>query len=685
MRNLKIIFGLFAISLLAIIITGVVLNYIGIEHGSLLIKIGSIFILVNLTLYLIVLIFSVLRNIMDVLSEKRQRAIGSKFRTRLVISFLGLVLIPSIFLFILSYQLINNSIDTWFSLEVQKPVYDSMDIAKNYYLQERQNTLRLAKIFSANPALIERDDIKDNESGNFSVYMLNMPDGSYIVNEAFKGKPGTDIVSSEEGDVIRAAAPVIAGDRIVSVVVVETVIPHDLVGKMEQIRMAFNDYLQIKLRQRPIRIVYFLMLTIATLMIIFLALWVSLRIAKGITVPIKHLASATERVASGDLDFRIDFRRDDEIGMLINSFNSMLEEIKSKRESLEKAYGEAERRRLSMEVILENIRSGVIFFNASHNVETVNNAALELLSIDRKSLLGLNFIKLLKRLKSERLFDMAKRLIENRTGSIKEDIRTYIDGRPMDFRVYITVMNDSHGKFMGTLVVFDNLTDVVMEQRVRAWQEVARRIAHEIKNPLTPIILSAERLKRKWEERSTDFADVLNKSTKIIITEGNRLKSLINEFSKFGKMPKINPQPTDIASMIEDVVELYSNSKNAEIITQIDGDLPQVEIDRQQMKMVLINMIDNAVQADADKIWISARYNDKTDSISLEIADNGRGISVEDKNKIFEPYFSTRKDGTGLGLAIANNIILSHRGYIIVKDNIPKGSQFIINLPVNHG
>jgi two-component system nitrogen regulation sensor histidine kinase NtrY len=468
-------------------------------------------------------------------------------------------------------------------------------------------------------------------------------------------------------------------------VVVETVIPHDLVGKMEQIRMAFNDYLQIKLRQRPIRIVYFLMLTIATLMIIFLALWVSLRIAKGITVPIKHLASATERVASGDLDFRIDFRRDDEIGMLINSFNSMLEEIKSKRESLEKAYGEAERRRLSMEVILENIRSGVIFFNASHNVETVNNAALELLSIDRKSLLGLNFIKLLKRLKSERLFDMAKRLIENRTGSIKEDIRTYIDGRPMDFRVYITVMNDSHGKFMGTLVVFDNLTDVVMEQRVRAWQEVARRIAHEIKNPLTPIILSAERLKRKWEERSTDFADVLNKSTKIIITEGNRLKSLINEFSKFGKMPKINPQPTDIASMIEDVVELYSNSKNAEIITQIDGDLPQVEIDRQQMKMVLINMIDNAVQADADKIWISARYNDKTDSISLEIADNGRGISVEDKNKIFEPYFSTRKDGTGLGLAIANNIILSHRGYIIVKDNIPKGSQFIINLPVNHG
>jgi len=684
MKNLKIIFGLFAISLLAIIITGVVLNYIGIEHGSLLIKIGSIFILVNLTLYLIILVFSVLRNIMDVLSEKRQRAIGSKFRTKLVISFLGLVLIPSILLFILSYQLINNSIDTWFSLEVQKPVYDSMDIAKNYYLKERQNTLKLAEIFSSNPALIEREDIKNSESGNFSVYMLSMPDGSYIVNEAFKGNPGTDIVSSKEGDVVRAAVPVFIGDRIESVVVVETVIPHDLVRKMEQIRMAFNDYLQIKLRQRPIRIVYFLMLTIATLMIIFLALWVSLRIAKGITVPIKHLASATERVAKGDLDFRIDLKRDDEIGMLIDSFNSMLEEIRSKRQSLEKAYGEAERRRLSMEVILENIRSGVIFFNASHNIETANNAALELLGIDRESLLGLNFIKLLKRLKSDKLFSMAKRLIENRSGSIKEDIRTYIDGRPMDFRVYITVMNDSQGEFMGTLVVFDNLTDVVMEQRVRAWQEVARRIAHEIKNPLTPIILSAERLKKKWDEGAPDFAEVLNKCTRIITTEGNSLKSLVNEFSKFGKMPKINPQPTDIASMIEDVVELYSNSKNTEIITQIDGDIPQIEVDRQQMKMVLINMIDNAVQADADKIWISARYNDKTNSINLKITDNGKGISVEDKNRIFEPYFSTRKDGTGLGLAIANNIVLSHRGYIIVKDNTPRGAQFIINLPVSH-
>jgi len=684
MKNLKVIFGLFAISLIAIIITGIVLNYIGIEHGSLLIKIGSIFILVNLSLYLMVLIVSVFRNIMQVLSEKRQRATGAKFRTRLVISFLGLVLIPSVLLFILSYQLINNSIGTWFSLEIQKPVYDSMDIAKKLYIREREHALRLARIFAMSPASVQRDTGHDR-SEDFSVYILNLPDGSYIVNEAFKGISATDIVSSDRGDVVRAAAPVFSDNKITSVVVVETVIPSDMVRRMEQIRMAFNDYLQIKERQRPIRIVYFLMLTIATLIIIFLTLWVSLRIAKGITVPIKHLASATERVAGGDLDFRIEFSRDDEIGMLIESFNSMLDEIKSKRQSLEKAYGEAEQRRLSMEVILESIRSGVIFFNADNHVETANNAALELLSIDRQSLVGLSFLKLLKRLKSDKLFDMAKRLIENRAGSIKEDIRTYIDGRPMDFRIYITVMNDSQGRFMGTLVVFDNLTDVVMQQRISAWQEVARRIAHEIKNPLTPIILAAERLKRKWEEGSVDFHKVLNKSTKIIITEGNRLKSLINEFSKFGKMPRINPQPVDIGPMIDEVVDLYSDSRGIDIEIRIDNATPQVEMDRQQMKMVLINMIDNAIQAEADRIWISARFDQQTESISLEVCDNGRGIDMDDRDRIFEPYFSTRKDGTGLGLAIANNIVLSHRGYITVREGNGGGTCFCINLPLRQG
>jgi two-component system nitrogen regulation sensor histidine kinase NtrY len=277
---------------------------------------------------------------------------------------------------------------------------------------------------------------------------------------------------------------------------------------------------------------------------------------------------------------------------------------------------------------------------------------------------------------------MTRRLSEKGSGSAEKEIHVYIGGRPMDLRVYMALLKDSNDNYTGTLAVFDNLTEIVMAQRALAWQEVAKRIAHEIKNPLTPIRLSAERLLKKWNEHADDFGEILSRSTKTIVSEVNSLRSLVDEFSRFGKMPKITLEATNIRSLIHEVMELYNDLRDVDISVTFNADIPDIEIDKKQIKMALINLIDNAVQARTDRIALSVIYNPSFDLIRIEIADEGVGIREEDRDKLFFPYFSTKKEGTGLGLAIVNSIISKHRGYIRVQDNDPKGTRFIIELPV---
>lgn len=682
MKNLKTLLGLFILSFIAFIITGAVMNNLGIEHGSLLIKIGFIFITVNVVLYLILLIFFVGRNLLHLYTEKKRKTIGSKFRTKLVASFLGLVLIPSALLFFLSNELINNSIDTWFSLEVQKPIYDSMDIAKTMYYKERRFAANYAELLASSKDLFNRTQINNPVADDFRSYLLNETDGSDLVDQAFRGTAGTDILSSDQGDIIRAASPFTEDGKITSVVMVETLIPMEVVTKLESIQDSFHQYVQTKVRQNPVRFLYFLMLTIATMLVIFMALWASIRIAKGITVPIQSLAEATETVAHGNLDFRIALKRDDEIGLLINSFNKMLDDLQDGKQSLEKAYRESDRRRLSMETILESINTGVIFFDRSGKVMTLNNAACSMLNVKRSSIEGKGHKDLMNTLQSSELGSMVKRLTEKGFGSVEKELHIYINGRPMDLRVYITIIKDSEEKLVGTLVVFDNLTEIIMAQRALAWQEVAKRIAHEIKNPLTPIRLSAERLLKKWNNKADDFESVLIRSTKTIVHEVNSLRSLVDEFSRFGKMPKIVLEPINIKTIINEVTELYNDLKGIEIISSVNENIPEIEVDKKQIKMALINLIDNAIQAKTEKIWLSVFHNIDFDLIRIEVTDDGSGIKEEDKDKLFFPYFSTKKEGTGLGLAIVNSIISKHRGYIRVQDNEPRGTRFIIELPV---
>jgi len=676
MKNLKILLGIFIFGILTIVITGIVISRLGIEHGPLLIKIGVIFIGVNIVLYLLFLISILIRNLINLYTEKRQKIIGSKFRTKLVVAFVGLTLIPSSLLFILSNQLINSSIDKWFSLEVQRPINESMDIAKSFYSREVKNIKEYAVFLSNN-----RNLSKINKQDNYRIYFYKDPGESEFLKNVMKGSPDTEIVSTDKGDIIRAAAPVRDGDKVSEIVVVETIFPKDVVDKLESVRKAYNEYHEIERQQRPIKFLYFFILTIATLLIISLALWVALRIAKEITIPIRTLAEATNTIAQGNLDLRIDLKRDDEIGILVNSFNKMVSELKEGKLSLEQAYKESDRRRLSIEAILENIDTGVIFFERSGRIAALNNAACSMLDTPRESIIGKSHNILLEKLKSEELNSMIKKLGEKDFKSTKGDIHTYINGKPVTMSIYITVLKDSKGSNMGILTVFNDLTDIITAQKAIAWQEVAKRIAHEIKNPLTPIKLSAERLLKKWDEKAKDFEDVFQRSMKTIIKETQGLRNLVDEFSRFGIMPKINLQPTNIRSIIEDVLSLYNDMKNLKIITSLE-DTPEIYVDREQLKRALINLIDNAIQAKTERIWLNTTYDPLLEVLRIEISDEGIGIKEEEKDKLFLPYFSTKKDGTGLGLAIVSTIISKHRGYIRVKDNEPRGTRFIIELPV---
>jgi len=677
MKNLKILFGIVIFGILTIVITGIVINRLGMEHGPLLIKIGAIFIGVNIILYLLFLISILIRNLINLYAEKRQKIIGSKFRTRLVVAFVGLTLIPSSLLFILSNQLINSSIDKWFSLEVQRPINESMDIAKSFYSRELKNIREYAVFLSTNRNLAQIN----RQQNDYKIYFYKDPGESEFLKNAMQGTPDTEIVSTDKGDIIRAAAPVRDGEKILEIIVVETIFLKDVVDKLESVRKAYNEYHEVERQQRPIKFLYFFILTIAALLIISLALWVALRIAKEITIPIRTLVEATNTIARGNLDLRIELKREDEIGILINSFNKMVSELKEGKLSLEEAYKESDRRRLSMEAILENIDTGVIFFERSGRIAALNNAACSMLDTPKESIIGRSHNILLEKLKSDDLNSMIKKLVDKDFKYTKGDIHTYINGKPVIVNVYITVLKDSKGSTIGILTVFNDLTDIITAQKAIAWQEVAKRIAHEIKNPLTPIKLSAERLLKKWDEKAKDFEEVFQRSMKTIIKEAQGLRNLVDEFSRFGTMPKINLQPANIRLIIEEVLLLYTDMKDLKIITSLE-DTREIYVDREQLKRALINLIDNAIQAKTERIWLNTTYDSLLEVLRIEVSDEGIGIKEEEKDKLFLPYFSTKKDGTGLGLAIVSTIISKHRGYIRVKDNEPKGTRFIIELPV---
>ena len=678
MKSFKFTFFTAATAVLIIFIFGIELHYMRLENVSFSTKL-LLFVLLNLNLIaLFTLIFFVGKNLFKIYLERKEKVAGSKFKTRFVVIIVIMTLIPSAFLFVVSSGVVTNYIDRWFDPQIKQPLNLSIELAKSAYDMQRQQTFQYAKAISSGNNLPE----------HYKVYILyKMPDdASETVKAGFDGKSDVEVISGGKGDIVRAVVPRDRQRPHEGVIIVESTIDSRISKNAEAIQEAYKNYLMLESWKMPIKANYLLILGFFTLLIVFTALWVALRVSRGITDPIQELAQATEQVARGNLDMKIAIRRDDEIGLLVNSFNNMVRELKEGKESLHSAWLKSERSRLIIENIIKNINSGVIYLDTEGNIITINSAACKILAIAQEEIINMNYSVLLSILKSDELTAIVRNIKVRDFKGLERELRVPIGDRLRLLRIFITTLGDGEN-FLGTLVVFDDLTEIARAEKALAWQEVARRMAHEIKNPLTPIQLSTEHMIKKWQSKDEDFGKVFNRSTKAIIKEVESLKNLVNDFSRFGKMPEIKKTPVRISAIINEVVDLYKDYKDVVIAMSSQGEEASVELDAEQFKRVIINLVGNAIQAmqNKGKVDIRLEFDIRSNRVCIDIADDGPGIRDEDKEKLFLPYFSTKKDGTGLGLAIASKVVTDHRGYIRIRDNSPRGTIFSIELPIKEG
>lgn len=680
------------------------------------------FININIIL-LLLLIFLVIRNLVKLIFERKQRVLGAQLRTKLVVAFVSLSLVPTLLLFFVAIGFITSSMEKWFSDQVENSLQGSLEVAQTYYRDFANNAVYYGRQMSRN---ISQGDLVDGKKidllkkwmerkrieynlGIVEIFSRNLkqvamvtdadiPDNPLpgpnkeLLEESLKGKEVSKTRALGSGELITGVVPIYASPsgkgKVIGAVVTNFYVPKSLGAKMVEISEAFRDYKHMKILRKPIKSTYLLTLLMVTLLIIFSATWFGFYLAKGITIPIQQLAEGTEKVASGDLDFHIDIDAKDEIGKLVNSFNKMTHDLKASKDQLEKINIDLERRKEYMEIILKSIAAGVISIDKEGNISTINKSAERMLGIEGDRVLGRRYREVLNPEYREAAKEWIREINSTRKDTIEKQVSVTSKGQTLTLLVHITVLRSETGSFMGVVAIFDDLTQLVKAQRVAAWREVARRIAHEIKNPLTPIQLSAQRLRKRYGDKLNEDGAVFDECTSTIMKQTDELKELVNEFSNFARMPAAKPAPNHLNEIINEVLLLFKQAhKDIAFEHTCEDGIPVMNLDRDQIKRVVINLFQNAVSAiestgNGGEVAVRTGYNDELQMVTTEVSDTGCGISEEDKSRLFEPYFSTKKSGTGLGLAIVNTIISDHNGYIRVKDNLPKGTKFIIELPV---
>jgi two-component system, NtrC family, nitrogen regulation sensor histidine kinase NtrY len=692
--------------------------------------------LINLNLILLVLlVFLVGRNIVKLIFERRQRIMGSHLRTRLVGAFVAIALLPATLLFIVALVFVGNSIEKWFNGQVEQSLEGSLEVAHAYYQDLGGTALGFARQLASrigDEGLLgvgKHKSLKTMLDQRRAEYQLDMvevfaqgqalarsrrPDlpqrsvvepANALVRQAASGTEGTAVDAVGEGDMVRAAAPIVVDGKRLGVVVVDSYVPKSVVKRREAIDRAFGEYLQLKIQRRPIQTAYTITLALVTIVVLFSATWFGFYMARGITVPIQRLAEGTRAVAQGDLDHRIEGEGEDEVGTLVTAFNGMTADLKRNRTELES-------RRRYLEIILGNITAGVISADGEGRITTMNRAAESLLGLNTADCLGRTIDavfpgadyaevrQLAAQLRAPQPTYPAVRLVKGTpdagkppTAAVERQLKLARDGRETAVLLAGTRLVDDAGGEPGLVLFFEDVTHLLRVQRMEAWREVARRIAHEIKNPLTPIQLSAQRLRRRYSAQLGDGAVVFDECTRTIVQQVEELKTLVNEFSNFARMPAGAHTPHDLNKLVDEALVLFREGhRQVDFTFTPEGDLPVLELDREGIKRALMNILDNAVAAcvpwqdgpagDRAHIELRTTHDTGLGVVRLEIADNGSGMSAEVKARLFEPYFSTKPDGTGLGLAIVSAIIADHHGFIRVRDNLPRGSRVVMEFPV---
>lgn len=682
------------------------------------------FILINTNLLLLLgLILLVFRNLAKLYYEKKNNILGSKFKTRLVAAFIVLALLPTTVLFFFSIHFISTSTAFWFNAPVEKTLDSSLVVGQKLYeyiegkneffakraafqiesreLLKKENEKKLARYiqviqraFNRHAVEIYTPDAKrvslslTNELVHFHFGLLTNNDLTSIP----EGKLSNTISQNiEKGEILRTIASIPFGvnpEKAPAFIVITTMISSELSQNLQAISKGIEEYHQLKMARQPAQASYYIALSIVALLAVFCAVWFGFQLAKSITIPIMKFAEGTQRITDGDLNYQIDFQTDDEIGTLIKSFNSMTRELAAGRQQIAfsgqmllQQNAELEKSRQYIEIVLKNISAGVIAIDNKGTITTINKAAESMLDINPQDILNKNFKDVL----TNDYLQIASKIytqVNLDQKVVEMPLSVAVSGAPKHFSLNFNALKDDLDQIIGVVLVFDDITELEKAQRVAAWREVARRIAHEVKNPLTPIKLSAQRLKRKYSSQIDE--KIFTSCTDTIVEHVDLIKNLVNQFSAFAKFPDANIAQSKIENIVLEAIALYKESlENIEIKSRFEKNIPMLKLDHQHMKQAFINLIDNAVYAIGKNgvIMFDVSYDEILKIVRIEITDTGKGISDKEKTKLFEPYFSTKKTGMGLGLAIVNSIISDNNGVIRVQDNSPKGAKFIIELP----
>jgi two-component system, NtrC family, nitrogen regulation sensor histidine kinase NtrY len=687
----------------------------------------------------VALVFVLARNIVKLFVERRRGLPFSRFRAKLVLALLGLTIVPSLLVLAVGGELIRSVTQLWFSQPVDEVLRSATELGGSYYREHEglmaDHAQRIARLIPASALAagnIEAvraaiaPEVTRGRLDLVEVYRLAgsaMPTALVAVESPLVPRGHTkgvadrlaEHVASGTGEaqtldsldggaeLVRAGSLVRepSTNRPVGVVIASGFLSGDLATHARRITEIYESYSQLHAMRRPLQGVYLSLFLMMTLMILVSATWTGLYLAKRITRPVQLLAAGAREIGAGRLDHRIEPETRDEFGSLVEAFNTMAGELAASQRKLERSRLDLERKNLQLderrryiETVLERIATGVVSVGADARIETINTAALRLLELGA-DVVGRSATDVFAREDLRPLATLLGRMQTVSSEAAAQEIALVRQGRELHLAAAATPLQGEDGTFAGAVLVFDDVTPLIRTQRVAAWRDVARRLAHEIKNPLTPIQLCAERMRRQFSSAPAPARALVDECTTTIVGEVESLKALVDEFAQFARMPAPKAIPSDLNELLTDTLALYNGLFRSIIIERrFATGLPPVRLDVEQIRRVVINLVDNAVEAlggpnaavrpsgDPPAIVVETLHDAVNGIVRVTVSDNGPGIPAVDRDKLFMPYYSTKRRGSGLGLAIVRRIIAEHGGNIEVADNTPTGTVFTVEMPL---
>jgi hypothetical protein len=667
---------------------------------------------------LVALIFVLVRTMVKLYLERQAGTAGSRFRSKMVLGALVLSFGPVIAMFLFAYGLMNRSIDKWLSQPIEEVQGRSQAVADLLTNYAGQNALAEALSIASNP-----ESLRAYHTGRFAPLVEEIHEHEIALQGGFvlafyKGQIEASFRAPEPWSVLRTQVPALAAlqsrplqfvldnrayvmatapvENLGHVAVAIPLPQHygEALSELEQSRQHYED---LRRNNKLIRQIYMQALLLITLLVLFSSTWSALALSKTVTRPVSALAEGTQAISEGKFNYRVDVNAGDELGELVESFNSMAAELENNRRQLVDVNARLEERRLHMETILESIPTGVLTLDGAGQVTRVNAALIRMFQPRNVTQPGAqNNLRLADLFPPECAAEVSediRRLTRkaDRMGLTGSQIEVVLNGAAMDVGVTVASMSSSQQRRrLGYVIVFEDLSDLLKAQKQAAWREVAQRVAHEIKNPLTPIALSAERIRRhivRGGRGESASWGIIDSCAETIAGAVETVRRLVDEFSLLARFPQSQPQPFDLNRIVHSAMALFEGRlAGVSMRLELADDLPMVQADPEAMKRVIANLVDNAAESMKDsvlrEIRISTALLETRDAVELMISDSGAGVSDEVKEKLFLPYYSTKARGTGLGLAIVARILEDHGGTVRVESNKPVGTSFIVELPL---